>query len=93
MKHLKRYAHITEVIDKTDYTEKLQDNNNDCGFYVVYALTQFYFSDLDALERENIPDIQELRDTYQADFDNHQIIDVDSLGTFNENNTQLYLIN
>ena len=93
VKHLKRYAHITEVIDKTDYTEKLQDNNNDCGFYVVYALTQFHFGDLDALERENIPDIQELRDTYQADFDNHQIIDVDSLSTFYENNTQLYLIN
>lgn len=93
VQHLKRYAHITEVIDRTDYTEKLQDNNNDCGFYVVYALTQFHFGDLDALERENVPDIRELRDTYQADFDNHNIVDVDSLSTFYENNTQLYLIN
>ena len=48
---------------------------------------------MNALERENIPGIQELREHYQSDFDNHNIIDVNSLSSFYENNTQLYLIN
>ena len=92
LKHLKKYALITEFIDKTDYTQKLQDNSSDCGFYVVYALTQFMLGRSDTLERENVPGIKELREIYQSDFDNNSIVSINDLHTFHQNNTDLFLI-